>query len=232
MANPSLITDPQSQSTQSSANVPSVDNSPVGGDNDNTRVLSRQTPSGTSRGIQQLGSDSLTADSGNKRIIVSDGVNRVLMGNQPTFGEGFYVSKPGIDVVTTTSPSDFIFNSGQNVFKIVLKGSGNISGTSLSQSAVGYYSGVQTFEINHNLGYQPAVIAYVNYGSTDQPVPDYREVTSSSSFAQHDNVRVFVDETTIYLQCRTELIIYVAGAQSTSVISYPITYYLLQETAN
>lgn len=152
-----VITDPQTQGAYHSAdpNNNTVDSASVGGDADNTRILARQTPSGTSRGVQQLGGPSLQADSGNKQITVTDTVPQVLMGSQPTFGEGFFVSKPGIDVTSATSASSLVFNSNQNVFKI-------IEGYPKTISLTFVNAAVDVISIAHGLDFVPAAIAFLN----------------------------------------------------------------------
>ena len=93
------------------------------------RVNPNQVASGVTRGIQQLGSDKVYSDGGNQQIIVEDtNEPRVMMGNHATFGEGFFVSKDGTNVKTNTNPANLIFNSSQNVFKVVVSSTASRTG--------------------------------------------------------------------------------------------------------
>lgn len=180
---------------------------------DSTRITPQQIASGMSRGIQQLGSDKVYSDGGNQQIIVEDTADpRVLMGNQTTFGEGFYVSKAGIDAKTNTDPAQWIFNSNQNVFKIVQSETATIptSGTNTA-----------TVSIAHGLSYIPAFIAYVfvlsNYNTV--PLVNINSVTGAIISIYSG----WSDATNINFQ------VVVPGGTVGSTT--PVKYYLLQETA-
>jgi hypothetical protein len=64
----------------------------------------------------------------NLRILANDGTtNRALFGYNQAMGLwGFFLTKLGIDVNTNTDTSKFIFNSSQDVFKILATGTGVI----------------------------------------------------------------------------------------------------------
>lgn len=219
MADPAPITDPQSQSSMpKGASVNSVENSEVGGGEDNQRILARQVPSGTSRGVQQLGGPSLYADSGNKQIVVNDDIDRVLMGNQPNFGEGFYVTRSGINVLTATKPEDFIFNSNQNVFKIVKSATYTLVATAATSSV---------YTLPHDLGYTPVAIVYLNFGiNNSAPLPTWASININT-------VDIVVEFQSFYDFYCDEKNVYIEffNATGTPIGNYPVTYYILQETA-
>lgn len=228
------ITDPQTQNVYSVAdpNANNVESADLLGNqaDDNQRILARQTPSGVSRGVQQLGASSLTMDSDNKRILVNDGVDRVLMGDQPTFGEGFYVTKPGIDVTTSTSTDDFIFNSNQNVFKIAKEGFLESPAMSLSDPGVGTYNNTaaSTFAL-HNLNFIPAILVYLaQSGQPYIPLP-YTSVVASGTAGRWFTLSVSVDSTSVYFTTEVTVL-----HQNFTITAGEFTakYYLLQETAN
>lgn len=123
-----------------------------------SRVNPNQIPSGVTRGIQQLGSDKVYSDGGNNQIIVADTVPRVVMGNQPTFGEGFYVSKADIDATTNTDPNNWIFNSSQNVYKIVKTIPISLDVVVPSSTLSGYGS----VTVEHSLTFEPAYEARIS----------------------------------------------------------------------
>jgi len=135
------------------------------------KVLPRQVSTGLSRGIQQLGTQNVYVDSGNNQIIVGDTVGqnilpRVLMGNQTTFGDGFYVSKEGVDVTTNTDTNNFIFNSNQNVFKIVKTGTVTVQANATAGVPI------ETV-VRHDLGYVPIPLVYLTDTTTSiiYPLP-------------------------------------------------------------
>lgn len=224
---PTPITDPQTHDAYGSAdpNSNSVENAPVAGDadQDNQRILPRQSPSGVSRGVQQLGSPNIYADSANNRVIVEDGMPRVLMGNQPFFGEGFYVSKPTVDATKAFSPDQFIFNSNQDILKVVKSGSATFGFTS---------STISTGRIPHNLGFAPAVSSFLNNvgigsiaGNANLPLPTWVG-------ASIDTINQVVNFSSWLFAFTDSQYFYATLFNSTGVgINLPITYYLFQETA-
>jgi hypothetical protein len=128
-----------------------------------------------------------------------------LLGKGANNFYGLKVSKPGIDVYTAPD-SDLIFNSSQNVFKIVQSGTVDIV------TGAGEANDVT---VTHNLGYAPVVIAYLQL--TDgiiTPIPQY--VGSSYTWLTSNPVNVkFVYSATT------------PGATAT----WTIKYYFLQESA-
>lgn len=225
-----MIDDPQTQSSydQADPNSNAVGDAPVGGQDDNQRILARQTPSGTSRGVQQLGGPSLSADSGNKRITVTDSVPRVLMGNQFAFGEGFYVTKPNKDVTQSSNPDDFIFNSNQDVFKIVRSDTVTIPAYSVSSTAGNFTTRASVSEpYLHNLNIVPAFIAYYFDGAEYFNVP-FSNTSGSGATAEFLSINVTADSTSFFAESQTTIY----GNTSTNNPALPIKFYLLQETAN
>lgn len=191
---------------------PTISDTPV--DAQTNRVEPRQVASGTTRGIQQLGSDRVYSDGGNNRIIVEDATSpKVLMGNQATFGEGFYVAKAGIDVTTNTDPTNFIFNSNQNVFKIIQTSTTVIPSSGTSTSSV---------SVAHNLSMIPIVFAYGLILGNYIPFPIINVNSSTgivlSTYSAYTNATNVTFEVTV------------PGGTVGSATS--IRYYLLQETAN
>lgn len=224
MADPKAITDPQTQSTMTNqATITSVEATPVGGQEDNQRILARQTPSGTSRGVQQLGGPSLSADSGNKQITVTDNVPQVLMGNQPTFGEGFFVTRQGIDATSATSPNDFIFNSNQNVFKIIKTDTFSLTLTA---------DPISSFSIEHGQDFAPIPLAFLT-NVTDGTISGNFPFPTDLSFSVDTgagviytaaSLRCSADATSVYFEC--------LNATGAELGTFDIKYYLLQESSS
>lgn len=132
------------------------------------------------------------------------------------------VAKSGYDA-TTASNDQLIFNSAQNIFKVVLSGT-----TSLS-----YDGSVNTFKtIAHGQSYIPIVLAYVQFPNDPTnftpmqnqyvPMPVYMN-RSGLPFVQCVQS---VDATNIYLRVHD---IY---ASVGTPMTYNFRYYVLQETSS
>lgn len=200
------------------------------------RVLPRQTSTGLARGVQQLGSPNVYVDSGNEQIIVAKNSDantstpQVLMGNQATFGEGFYVTKPGIDATAATNSSDFIFNSNQDIFKIVQTGTITVPDTTAGPAAASNFaSSFNTVSVVHNLGFAPVIVAYWTTISSDvfQPVP-FSGFDGSGTAATWTAVNIEVTSTNI-IATATSM---VYGNTTNSLSGILIKYFLLQESVS
>ena len=182
----------------------------------------------------------------------SDSSNiRAFMGKNTTLGDGFYVSKTGYDA-NTASASNLIFNSNQDVFKIVSKITTNIPSFSLSYDSTGNItSGNSLLTIAHNLSFTPIIMVYVKGSlfsfagglitSSYVPTPiyvgnqgyitqNYQFPTSSGSYANGISILNGVDSTNVYINATYE-----NSGNNTSlgtVDAIPTTIFLLQETAS
>lgn len=175
--------------------------------------------------------NNIIADGANDRITVErDNIVQVLMGNQRTFGEGFYVTRTGVDAITNTDPAQFIFNSNQNVFKVVASSTASLTGSSSINN-----NQTQTQTIAHNLGFTPAVLIYVNAvsvvgiqgggGLTNLPVSYILPgIATSYPIITLQNR---IDSTNLYL----DLVCHLGTANNFSAYTWTYRYYLLQETA-
>lgn len=186
--------------------------------------------SGTNRGVQNLGGTNMFSDAANNRIVVVPNTTpQVLMGNQPTFGEGFYVAKNGVNVITNTDASQFIFNSSQDVFKIVVSSTTSFAVGSLASGAT------STTTIPHGQSTIPAVIAFVNgSGSTYlmanmyYSVPVTIPVSVGGKYEAGILYGFRVDSTNIYFDVSN----YTSASPITDIGIATFKYYVLQETAN
>lgn len=233
MADPSIV-----NPGASSYSIPDPTTTVVGSvpGMDMQRVLPRQTSTGLARGVQQLGSPNVYVDSGNEQVIVAktDGGNvttpQVLMGNQVNKGEGFYVTKPGIDVTTAKNDSDFIFNSNQDVFKIVSTGTVNSPAINLASPGAGNFASTTEYTtIEHNLGYIPASFGYLNVASTTWVLLPYSQSSGAGTGCNWWTVALQADSTTLYIQFGVTVF-------ATSFVlaegAFQINYYLLQESVS
>lgn len=183
---------------------------------------------GTSAGIQQLGGPSMFADNNNKHIVVApNGTPQVVMGNQDTFGEGFYVAKTGVNALTNTDPTQWIFNSNQDTFKILS------SGTEIITVPSGYSAGdAYQVTVSHNLGYAPIPFGFVTPNSsvatkgTVWPLP-YSQVDynfSLGGFQIDAYANLVCDQNNLYIQLTVD-------ANNAYNGTWTFKYYLLQESA-
>lgn len=205
------------------------------------RVLPRQQSTGLSRGIQQLGSPNVYVDAGNEQIIVQKTVPQVLMGNQAAFGEGFYVTKPGIDVTTAKQLSDFIFNSSQNMFKIVKEMDITIEPYTTVTANAGEVANNQVgFVKRHELPFIPAVIAYIDYSPGDGTHTFFPLPLSVNTIVS-DNIRYGLSSYQVATDNEVVGVIvndFLSAIGSASGLAlqfadpYDVKIYLLQESAN
>lgn len=181
--------------------------------NDSPRIFPRQEISGVSRGIQQLAGPDLYADSGAGQIVVQeDGLPQIVLGNQATFGEGLFIAKPGINAVTNTDASGWLYTSVQPVLRIAHVDTGTIPATGSASSTV---------TIPHGLSFTPIALGFRQFGTAYSVCPTFSISTSTGVVT--DLTTVSVDSVNVYLT-RT-----IPGG---GIPETPVKYYLFQETAN
>ena len=152
-----------------------------------------------------------------------DGDNKAVFGFlESTNKFGLKVAKAGYDVLTATD-SQLIFNSEQNVFKIVQTGTTSVTVPAGYSDSVPY-----TASVAHGLGVAPAILAYVQStsaaigGAQGSPLPVI--VNTSFPFAYAGLVDCSVTTTTVVFT--------VAGTVAGQLNGiWTFRYYLLQETA-
>lgn len=144
-----------------------------------------------------------------------DTVPRLLMD-----ADSMKISQPGYDVTTATD-DQLIFNSDQNMFKIVTTNTATIT------KAANASNGTTT--IAHGLSYTPIVTAYINDGGLYRMLPHFSLLDDgTSSMKILRAYRAWSDATNIYLSETTAS----TGSAYTNTDSVDVRYYLLQETAN
>lgn len=152
----------------------------------------------------------------------SDGNRRVLLGKGKDGFYGLKVSKEGHDVYDSVG-DDLIFSSENNVFKIIHTDIINVTKPANENVASAVYV--------HNLGFAPANIAY--YIGTSN---DGQDVSSQLPFTLFS----FADgtlELQINVRTNESLFEVFVSVPNTSLfrapeLTFPIKYYLVQETAN
>lgn len=104
----------------------------------------------------QLNGGNITQNEQNL-IVFDNTTNRVLIGYQTVLQTwGMFVSQPGVDVTQATA-SQLIFNSNQDVFKVVASGTLTIPSPGAQTS---FADGVSVASIAHGLGYVPAFLYF------------------------------------------------------------------------
>lgn len=184
------------------------------GPNNINALISGRLPNDLGYGIQFSDSNNIP------RIIAYIDSN-----NQPIFK----ISESGIDV-TSAANDELIFNSQQNVFKIVGTGTGTFPSASASTGAGGgWQADQQTTEITHNLGFVPIVIAHINFGGGWSLTP-FSFFNVNASGIDLEQYYVYATSTSFF--AATNVAINRTGAGSATIGGQNFTYYLLQETAN
>lgn len=174
----------------------------------------------TGRLPDNLGYGTILYDSSNNPLIymaVDDG--------QPILK----VAKPGKNAITGTD-ADLIFNSANNVFKIVGEGAGTFPTANPSTSGTGFAGDGQTTEITHSLGFVPIVLAFIDFGGQYLLTPWTNMSQHGADGANMASFYVSADSTKLYVQ--TSALIYRSGADTEALGGFSFKYYLLQETAN
>jgi len=144
------------------------------------------------------------------------GTRRVMLGKGPSGFYGLKVSQEGYDVYTASN-DELVFNSDNNVFKIIQSGT-----ATLGSAADGTTTEVT---VAHNLGFVPVVMAYLtDSGSSISPLPSL--IVESAGAEEGKVLQViswYADTTNVTFYNQSNL-------QSTA--GGTIKYYILQETAN
>ena len=182
---------------------------------------------------KQDGSSGAYVSTKDATVKVNDGTdNRVALGLLSDGSYGLKVSQPGFDVLSAAD-DELIFNSGQNVFKIVGKHSGTLAALTATNGAALGATSATTFDVYpHGLGYIPIVMAnYIQNGNTVWwPIPlSTTYARTGTSIVTFD---MFVQADATNIQVNKELTIYGPAFATVSVADGTYTLYLLQEAVN
>jgi hypothetical protein len=171
-----------------------------------------------------------------KTIIANDGTtNKAMFGYNPGMDLwGTFVAKDGINVMTNTDPNNLIFNSSQNIFKIVAVGSVVMPTYSVTSGVGWRISSVATppsATVAHGQARVPLVIAYMRVtgpgGKTLLSIP-YTSTSLVGGNLLMQTISISVDATYISFNDTTttdgSVGVYTAGGET-------IDYYIYQETA-
>lgn len=138
------------------------------------------------------------------------------------------IAKGDIDALDATN-DQLIFNSEQNIFKVVDSGVVNIPAFTLNTGGAQYaWNTSGSIAIPHGLTYAPAFLAFESTGADYSIVgkPSIESASPSTGFIQ-TWAEVASDATNLYIFTRA-----FGFNINTTALSRTIKYYLLQETAN
>lgn len=197
--------------------------------------------------VNQANQDDLVYESDYTSTIYYDHTNsRIVEGKLPDGNYGLWVSKPGFNANDPSASSDnnLIFNSNQDIFKVVTSGTTTIPAFNTPASTLVWDSLV----IPHGLPFVPVLQAYglvnqfynFNYPSINvETVQSYVALPFNAQTGSilDINVTVYqitagVDSTNVYFGWLYETTLSGSGGTGYNFPAVPIRYYLLRETAN
>lgn len=196
--------------------LPDINLGALGGDDSQVKIDSL---------VKQLNEwGRLISNEDRTKIIKDDaGVQRFLQGfNQGGFNNnvGLKISQEGKDVLTAAD-SELVFNSDNNLFKIVQTGSATMN----ADATVSGAGSTIVTTIPHNLGFVPAALIYTLTSAGDYvPLPAVSSYTTSGGNVLFNQfITSSIDDTNLYIK------FFPGGA--TDYGEYEFKYYLIQETA-
>lgn len=187
---------------------------------------SHYQPGGVNPGarLQQVG----------KTIIANDGTTNIgIFGYNSALQKwGGFFTKNGVDVMTNTDLSQFIFNSDQNTFKIVETLIGNFETGSVTSNNTQVQTNLVAV-IPHEQTYIPSFLAYVQLSGASYCLMPYTTMDIFGSTINNYAVRTYsvtANATNIFVTLQVTQV-----TTSNTTIAYggePVKVYILQETAN
>lgn len=198
---------------------------------DNPKAHATESISPRAQGTQ--GAPKITTK--NTRIIANDGSNNIgLFGFDDAGAMVVKVAKPGFDANSAGS-TNLIFNSSQNVFKIVQTGTGTmpIATYNTTSKILGFANANTT--IAHGLSYTPICMGFITSfagSAASQLLPATNVSGGSGVRTVSENYQITADSTNVYLTSTISYVSNAAESRNDSSIAYTIKYYLLQETAS
>lgn len=168
----------------------------------------------------------------NTPLIIPDanGIPNVMLGpRQVNNQRGLFIAKPGVNVVTATD-DQLIFNSSQNIFKIVTTGTGVTPSSSVGASPGWGVFSLSPITQAHSLSFVPIVMGFVQVGSKYVLMPYTFFSSTGANIGTFETPVVSADATNVYIN--TDCIINVtSGSPSVNIGGRNVKYYLLQESA-
>lgn len=179
--------------------------------------------------VKQVNDNNRLVSNEDRVKIIKDasGTPRLFFGEGPNQFYGMKVSQPGIDV-TGADDEDLVFNSDQNVFKIIDSGSIDLTQITIPGS-VGNYEDVNTTvaTYTHGFGFKPSCLAFMEQTSGVRvQLPYTLQQAFSGSYVTWQTYNATVSNTTFRITLRA-----VTFGGPVISLAGNIRFYLLQETA-
>lgn len=204
----------------------------------NDRIKPRQTGTGVMRGQQTILGEQQSkivfglvpgsTDDLGISFYDANGIPRWQVGDYPDGTVKMKLSQTGQDVRTATD-DQLVWSSDFNLFKIVSSGTATSVVSSLAAGAT------DTTTVAHNLGYIPAVMAFVNgtgstylTADTYYPLPKAVPITVGANVHPGITYEVRVDASNVYFDVTN----WSTVGPITDIGTANWKYYLLRETAN
>lgn len=173
-------------------------------------------------------------------IVFDDNTNRVLIGYQTVLQQwGLFVSQIGVDVTQATA-DQLVFNSNQDIFKIVDKIPTTIPSFAIGSGQVN----TVLFPVPHGQSFVPICDVFVSGGLLDFststiltssfiPLPVYASAgaagyvfNSASTTAYSLDIMYIADDTNVYIQATSN-----STSSADTINPIPVTIFILQESA-
>lgn len=156
----------------------------------------------------------------------TDGVGIARFGQFEDGSTALKVAPVGVEV-DTAADNELVFNSSQNVFKIVKVLTGTLPSVTVNPGAGNYGSTFSTVSLNHDLGFIPAFQAYYQTGSTFGAIPSSFSSNTGAATAFWRGIEVFSTRSQINFQL--SMLSFGINIQAGP---FNVKAYVLQETAN
>jgi hypothetical protein len=157
------------------------------------------------------------------------GTRRVLLGKGADDFYGLKVSQSGVDVYAA-GDADLVFNSNQNVFKIVASGTAIMPAAAITASP--FWSQTSQVSVTHSLGYAPVILAFYDSGTTYEPFVTGTQLAVTGISGSNITISSLRQTTVTSTTTSANFQITYIDTGGNSYNSFNIKYYLLQETAN
>lgn len=162
---------------------------------------------------------------------LSDGSNdRLLIGKDSNGNYVVKVSKPAFDAFDATD-SNLIFNSNQDIFKIVSAGITTVPAATASYNN-SQNSTTTSVVVTHNLGFIPVVVAINSSAGNYFSLPQSSLNNTSSTIGCWLHSSYYWTTTNTTLKFFNTVTVSNTGTGNGTSSSIDVKYFLLQETAN
>lgn len=163
----------------------------------------------------------------NLKFFDNSGIGLAQFGKYADGTTALKVAKAGVEVATATN-DQLIFNSNQDVFKIVKSGTASTASVTATPGGAGQWAyNTSNVIIAHGLTFTPLVVGDFLQGSLYGVIPNTVAAMVVANSPYFLTVGIVADATNINI---TATVLTLTGAYTLPALT--VKYYLLQETAN